>query len=326
MIPNHAITILLATYNGAAYLPEFLASLQRQKHTNWRLLVRDDSSSDDTRAILGHFAQQESRMDLVDDRQGRLGTLGNFQALMERALAQGAHVVCFADQDDVWLPEKLAAQLAKLEQAQDQAPDGTPVLVHSDMSVVDRHLKPIHRSFMAYQGIRHQAAPLVALLAQNFVTGCTMMFNRALLQLACPLPPGAIIHDWWLALCAAAWGRVVYLDQPTLLYRQHGGNQVGAKSLPALLNPLRGKLYAHLGRAHGHFIATFRQAHALAEKIRHAGNTQATSLLPRIEAYSRLHEQGRAHRLATVRRHEFRRQGRTRNLMFRLMLLLAPRG
>jgi hypothetical protein len=105
-----------------------------------------------------------------------------------------------------------------------------PLLVHTDLAVVDRRLQPISPSFWRYQNI-HPAGreTLNRLLAQNVVTGCSMMLNRALRERALPIPAEACMHDWWLALVAAAFGRITHLPEPTVLYRQHGGNDTGAK-------------------------------------------------------------------------------------------------
>ena len=105
-----------------------------------------------------------------------------------------------------------------------------PVLVHTDLRLVDKTLAVLKPSFAAYQRIRPGVAePLANLLLQNFVTGCTVAANRSLVRMACPLPREAIMHDWWLALCAAAAGEIAYLRTPTVSYRQHSANVVGAR-------------------------------------------------------------------------------------------------
>jgi len=105
-----------------------------------------------------------------------------------------------------------------------------PLLVHSDLQVVDAGLKPISSSFMQYQRIAHEDDGLRTLLLSNFVTGCTCLLNRQLAELALPIPREAIVHDWWLALCAASAGHIGYIAEPLVKYRQHGANVIGAKS------------------------------------------------------------------------------------------------
>ena len=109
---------------------------------------------------------------------------------------------------------------------------GTPALVFSDLILVDEHDRETGCSFMETRGIDGRPAnPLGTLLRHNLVTGCTITCNRALLKRSMPFPENIVMHDWWLALVAAATGRIEMLDAPTVRYRLHGGNQVGAQSL-----------------------------------------------------------------------------------------------
>jgi len=149
-----------------------------------------------------------------------------------RVLAETtAPFVCFCDQDDVWLPEKLATTVGLLEQLA-RATGGGPLLVHSDLAVVDASLLPVAASFDRYQnlGARSRTA-LRHLLVQNSVTGCTVCMNRSLVDLVVPIPAEAVMHDWWTALVAAAFGRIVYHPAALVNYRQHGSNVRGARRL-----------------------------------------------------------------------------------------------
>lgn len=225
------VVVLLATYQGATYLPDFLASLERQT-APWRLLARDDGSTDATPRQLQAFAQRHpDRVRLLPGSpEGRPGgARANFAALLEAARAEGASVVALADQDDVWVPTRLATGWAALRQAEAALPPGTPVLVHTDLAVVDAALRPQHPSFWRARRLDPwRRSDLRSLLLENVVTGCASTFNGALLDRALPIPSEAIMHDWWLALVAAAFGRIVPVAQPTVLYRQHGGNTIGA--------------------------------------------------------------------------------------------------
>lgn len=218
------IQILLASYNGASHLPELLASLEAQICTDWQLLVRDDGSSDASLAVLRDFqARQGDKVQILTSGGAPLGAKGNFHALL--AAASGDYLL-FADQDDVWLPGKIAQMI----EAAAAIPATRPLLVHSDLQVVDAQLHCIAPSFWAYQGLTppgKEAFP--RLLTENFVTGCAMLINRALCDLALPIPEQAIMHDWWLALVASAFGSIVTLNTPTVLYRQHAQNVIGAK-------------------------------------------------------------------------------------------------
>lgn len=223
------LVILLSSFNGGKFIAEQISSIRRQTHPGWRLLVRDDGSSDETRAIVEAIAAQDDRIRLLRDTKGNLGPAASFGVLLAHARESGARYVALSDQDDVWLPTKLARELVLLQGQEAVVGSATPLLVHSDLAVVREDLTLLHRSFLDFQGLRHQSeSPLGTLLVQNFVTGATAVLNRALLEAAVPLPH-VIMHDWWLALCAAALGRVLFLPEATVLYRQHGSNAQGSQ-------------------------------------------------------------------------------------------------
>jgi hypothetical protein len=254
---------------------------------------------------------------------GRLGVLGNFAALAEAALNSSAPYIAFADQDDVWHPEKLAWQLACLGEAQRASSPDTPIAVHSDLEVVDAQLRPIHRSFLRYQGLWHETdRPLRTLVVQNFVTGCTLLINRPLLELAVPIPPAALVHDWWLALCAAAAGRLEFVPQPTVRYRQHAGNTIGAKRWwsPHLWPKLRE--FANRGRS---LHDANRQAAALQQRLQvHGAKLPAVDYLDRYDRALQVH--GSLRRMSAVRELGIRRQGRVRSLVLSAQVCIRGPG
>ncbi len=231
------VDILLATYNGAAYLAPQLDSLLAQTHRAFRLLVSDDGSSDDTLAILQRYQSAfDGRLVLLPSQPSG-GVLGNFGRLMQASADDGvANYIAFCDQDDVWLPPKTERLLAAVQALEAAHSPVTPCLAHSDLTVVDRDLQVLSPSFAAYQRIPPADITPRTLLSVNQVTGCATLVNRALLQLALPLPPEAVMHDWWLALLAGSGARQ-WVAEPLMLYRQHGRNQLGARDrgLPSRL-------------------------------------------------------------------------------------------
>lgn len=243
---NGSVDILLATYNGARYLPALLASLEGQTEAGFRVLVADDGSSDGTPAILNDWAatrgQQRARLLTFPDRAG--GARGNFARLLA---ASDADYVLFADQDDVWHPTKLACTLAALKALEASHGRNTPCLAFCDLRVVEADLTVRHPSLWAFQGL-DTAAGLHPrhLLMENVVTGCAMGINAAARSLALPIPAAAIMHDWWLALCCVLAGHVTAIPEALIDYRQHGGNDVGAsrwslyQRLVARLRPRQG--------------------------------------------------------------------------------------
>lgn len=226
------VTILLATYNGEAFLAEQIESILSQTETDWQLLMRDDGSTDDTEAIAQKYAA--AYPDKI--RFFRCGTpsgssKSNFFALL--AMAETEYCMT-CDQDDVWLPQKIDLTLRCIRDMEKRYGAATPLLVHTDLRVVDARLCVLAESLFSMQDLNPRRNRLNQLLTQNIVTGCTMMVNRSLLEKLQSPPTYAIMHDWWLALVAAAFGQIGFLGEPTVLYRQHGANQVGAKKAKSL--------------------------------------------------------------------------------------------
>jgi glycosyltransferase involved in cell wall biosynthesis len=220
------VEIVLAVYNGARYLPALLDSIQAQTHSDWRLWVRDDGSSDDSVAIIRARAAADGRVAVLHSGGPPGGATRAFAWLLDRLPGDAGYVMC-ADQDDVWLPYKVERTLRAMLDAE-AGQTRRPVLVHTDLAVVDERLEPIHRSFWEFSQLPPEPVTLRRYVVRNSVTGAALMVNRALVDLACPIPRDAMFHDWWLALVGAAFGRVVAVREPTILYRQHGKNAVGA--------------------------------------------------------------------------------------------------
>jgi glycosyltransferase involved in cell wall biosynthesis len=261
------VAILLATYNGERYVDEQIRSLFAQTYSDFVIIVRDDHSSDRTPEILARWsASQPDKISVVSDDRGNLRSAGNFSRLMEVC---DSPYFAFCDQDDVWLPNKVELMVNEIRRLESQFGKTMPILVHSDLKVVDGDLHEIAPSFFYYHlrtGLR-KGRRLDHLIFINIVTGCALMGNRALLELARPLPAGILVHDWWLALIAASCGVLRTIPETTVLYRQHGNNQIGAgprhgRSLWRARHILRQprKLKARLAAA----IATVQsQAHIL---------------------------------------------------------------
>lgn len=143
-------------------------------------------------------------------------------------MAQSSYFM-LSDQDDVWLPDKAGKLLRRMEEMEQALGRETPILVHSDLQVVDRELNCIAPSFFQYQKISPERTALPQLLVQNNVTGGAVMLNRPLLRLLETPPAICLMHDSWLALVAACFGQIGCVDQPLYLYRQHGTNTLGAE-------------------------------------------------------------------------------------------------
>jgi hypothetical protein len=235
------VEVLLATYNGARFLREQLDSIMAQDYGNIHVLARDDGSSDETVEILDQYAKRYPVRFRVIPTSGETGNArNNFLLLMKAASAE---YVCLADQDDVWLPDKVSRTKRAMDQLESRWGTKVPSLIFTDLHVVDDKLTMLHQSFWEHMnidpaGMDRQAA----LMLQSVVTGCTAMLNRPLIALSLRMPIEAFMHVRWIGLLASFLGKSSGLRVPTVLYRQHAQNVLGtgrAVGVPAAAKPAR---------------------------------------------------------------------------------------
>ena len=228
-VKNPEVLVLLAAYDGNRYVREQIDSILAQDYKDLLLVLSDDGEK--TSDILDEYAERYPQR-IIRYRAGkRFGSAkAHFMHLLNH-FKNYAPYVMFSDQDDIWNSTKVSVTLTAMKEAEDGF-DG-PVLVHTDLKVVDANLREISPSFFDYEHLGKRRYQPNALLLQNIVTGCTVMINRELVNLATvPVKMGSIVmHDHWLALIASFLGKIVFIETPTMLYRQHGDNSCGAKPL-----------------------------------------------------------------------------------------------
>jgi glycosyltransferase involved in cell wall biosynthesis len=227
MNANRIVDILLATHNGSRYLPELLESLNRQTDDRWCIIARDDASEDKTVSLLEAFRRDRpDRIDQIEVSPEQVGTAANFGLLAERSTAAYA---MFCDQDDVWMSDKIKRLMNRMNTIESRLGTETPILVHSDLRVVDSNLSLIHPSYWRYQNLLPERDAPIQLLTQNTVSGCASLMNRSLVRRGLPIPDNAVMHDQWYALVARTCGVIDHLDVATVHYRQHADNVTGAE-------------------------------------------------------------------------------------------------
>lgn len=224
------VLILLATYNGSKFIRTMVDSVIAQDYKQWHLVLSDDGSTDNTIEILEEYAKNRPNQ-IIHYRSGK--RFGCAQKHFMHLLQQfhDAEYIMFCDQDDFWHSDKIRKTLNMMKQI--EIDSAVPTLVHTDLRVVDGQLRQIAPSFCKYSKLDGNRVELKQLLIQNVVTGCTMMINRSLAELGCKSTESdqMLMHDWWLALLAASCGKIGFLDEATIDYRQHGNNSVGAKNI-----------------------------------------------------------------------------------------------
>lgn len=223
------IAILLATYNGAKFLPEQLESLVNQSYTNWILYVRDDGSKDESLKIIKDFkARFPQQVVILENSSTNLGAKNSFVKLLENAEEK---YIMFCDQDDVWLEDKISATFNQLKETEQKNPD-KGILVFCDAVVTDQNLKTLVPSFWQSTRISPEALNKGKMFEVfNCAPGCTMMINSPLKPYLFPFPDKAPMHDWWIAIAAQRHGIIQPVNKTLMLYRQHGANTIGAEKI-----------------------------------------------------------------------------------------------
>lgn len=220
------VDILLSTYNSEAFLEKLVESMYLQTYTNWRFIIRDDCSSDNTINLLNQYRKTDPEKFIIIENNGiNRGPKRSFEKLLEQSTSD---YIMFCDHDDYWLAHKIEDSLAKIKEIENRNPNKA-VLVFTDLILTDQKLNPINESFWCYAKINpNNIHNIYKLAINNPVVGCTVMINKAAKLVALPIPDQAIMHDWWIALKVAEVGVIDYIEKPAILYRQHSTNEIGA--------------------------------------------------------------------------------------------------
>jgi len=221
-VVNEQIDILMAVYNGEKYLKEQLDSILNQTYEKFNLIISNDCSSDNSLEILNEYQKRDDRI-VVFDQEKNLGLIKNFEFLLTKVINK---YFMLSDQDDVWYNNKIEVSLNKIV-------EDNVMLVHTDLEVVDDNLRTINNSFLKQLNIYKKAIRFNdynLIFLDNCVTGCTILANSEIIEKALCLPEKPILHDWWLALIAGTIGKIGFINEPTIKYRQHESNLIGANS------------------------------------------------------------------------------------------------
>jgi glycosyltransferase involved in cell wall biosynthesis len=212
------VQILMSSYNGEKYIGQQIDSLLQQDHSNLEILIRDDGSRDSTVSIVDGFCKQYPQIKLIKDVNK--GVISSFFELVLKA-SDTADYFAFCDQDDVWKQTKVTRAVRLLEKEN----PNVPLLYFSRLDIVDEQLQLLKQSPIPPSGLGFENA-----LIQNVATGCTIFFNKKMLDLFkthVPNKEKVTMHDSWFYLLGAALGKIIYDEESHILYRQHSSNTLG---------------------------------------------------------------------------------------------------
>lgn len=219
------IDVLMATYNGEKYLKEQIESILNQTYKNIQLIISDDCSTDGTREILKQYEQNDKIKIFYQEKN--LGYIKNFEFLLKNVENE---LYMLSDQDDVWKEEKIEKSVEKLKTENLD-------LVFGDLEVVDENLNTIYESFNEYMKLDRKIKKYIGdyrlQYLYNCITGCTILSKKKYLDKIMPIPSNSkhMPHDYWIGLMISLDGKIGYMDEKYIKYRQHGNNQIGTDKI-----------------------------------------------------------------------------------------------
>ena len=222
MQDQQEVTILMATYNGAAYLSEQLESIIKQNYENWKLVIRDDGSTDQTLKIIAEYQKKDPRIHIIEYGFMHGSACKNFSELVNWALSNSNGYIMFADQDDHWKSNKISRSVEEMTKMENISGKDRPMLCYSGFQFINENGTELPQRLELPHSLE-----LRVLLNENHAWGCTMIFNQAALHAIAPIPAKAVNHDYWVALVAVALGKTKLIAEDLILYRQHTHNVSG---------------------------------------------------------------------------------------------------
>ena len=298
------VTILLATYNGEKHLTEQLDSLFAQTEQDFTLIIQDDGSTDSTLQILKDYQAKYPAKISLKPSKTNLGAAYNFLDLM---MKHKNEYTMLCDQDDVWLPNKVEYALREVRRMEAEHGKQTPILVHSDLTVVDTNLNLISDSYLKMAGT-DTIENINQMVLRNNVAGCTAMYNQALASLLIETPNECVMHDGWLAQIVFCFGKISCLPSQ-ILYRQHGENALGAQNVHGWRH--KWHKITHSNEIRQALFASYRQA---GELLRIYGHLLPPSDKNILAAYAAMLTMGKLDRLMTMKKEKLFRKGILRKL------------
>lgn len=219
------IAVLLATYNSSKYLSAQIDSILNQTIKNVNIYIFDDGSSDNTIQIIDTYLNNFTNIVFFNNSIKFSSPIKSFIWLLDNV---SSDYYLFSDHDDIWIENKIEISLNKINEVEKSNPK-SPILVHTDLIVVDKYLNIINNSFWSLSKIKPNVLNCFNYLSvHNGVVGCTMIFNDLAKKSILPINDNSLMHDSWITLCVLNNNGIIdYLESPTVYYRQHHDNVIG---------------------------------------------------------------------------------------------------
>lgn len=218
------IDIVIPTHNSSQWIDQFIESVLNQDNQNWQIITRDDGSTDDTAERMRSWAQRlGDKITIISNPDNvNCGPVGSYNILLG---ASRTNWIMLADPDDIWKPNKISATMKAMLKAEKTSGADKPIVIFTDAEVIDEHGQILASSYWKWSRLNPKLAVIFhRMIVESSALSSTMMVNRATLNLALPVMGSSAFQDWWLALVASAFGKIVYLSERTISYRRHSSN------------------------------------------------------------------------------------------------------
>ena len=255
------IDVLMATYNGEKYIKDQLDSILNQSYKNFRLLISDDGSTDSTVKILNEYSSKDNRIKLFIQKEN-LGVIKNFEFLMNQVENE---YFMFSDQDDIWDEQKIEKSLNKIKETNSD-------LVYCNLEVVDENMQTLSESYWKLKGFEHKVEKynnFESLYLNNYITGSTMLVKKEMLNKILPLIHDSkyILHDYWIALVVSKNGKISYIKEQLVKYRQHKNNEVGSRKKSDVINKFEELRKLFIDAKLDHFSTLIKREDVFEDKV-----------------------------------------------------------
>ena len=311
------IGVIMATYNGDKYLYDQIKSIVSQKIDDLTIFIHDDKSTDTTLNVIKKCKEEFKSIKIVLILGEKAnGSKNNFMYIMKYVSNFNIDYFFFADQDDVWLPDKANIMLNRMYTIEDR---NRPCVIFSDMKVVDENLKILSSSFFDYIGADYTRTKPNQLIMQSFIAGCSMLINKKALDMSNLYSNinNIFMHDWWICLVASYIGIIDCVNEPLVLYRQHSNNVIGATPLKVrdLIQHLFETFFGNHASEIKERIARSRKFATELKKLPGLSEKQRIFL----EEFSRLEERNKFRRIMFYKKYNLSRNNH-RNWFFMLFV------
>jgi glycosyltransferase involved in cell wall biosynthesis len=299
------ILILLSTYNGEKYLKKQLDSIFAQSYKDFEIIARDDGSSDETINILKSYNIK------ILDTDKNLGAKLSFSTLLDYSVTNtDVDYFMFCDQDDIWKNDKIEKTIDTMKELE-KINSHLPLLIHTDLEVVDEKLNLLAKSFWKYEKRDPSLNSINRLIIQSTVTGCTMMINRKLAEMSLPISENSIMHDWWISMVASSFGKIAYLEESTISYRQHSSNDTGSKKFGLNLILKKAINFLFYDGLYKHLDRNINQAKSFLNQYESLLDTDTKNML---KDFVSIKEKSFLEKRKILLKHDILKQGMIRNM------------